>query len=110
MKTEYLTKLPDEWQPAATVFAALGDSMRQKILLIFDPGEELSIKQIADVFPLSRTAIVHHLTVLERANILCSRRVGKESLYSVHPEPVMEALDALRGYILLEYPHLGNKE
>lgn len=107
MKTEYIETLPAEWLPAAAVYAALGDAVRQKILLLFDPDEELSIKQIAEVFPLSRTAIVHHLAVLERAGILASRRVGKEALYSVRPEAVLAALDALREYIFIEYPQLG---
>lgn len=109
MKTEFIESLPSEWLPAASVYAALGDAMRQKILLLFEPGEELSIKQIATVFSLSRTAIVHHLGVLERAGVLGSRRHGKESLYSVRPQTVLSALDALRQYIFIEYPHLAEK-
>lgn len=109
MKPEYTTKLPEDWLPAAAVYAALGDPMRQKILLIFEPEEELSIKQIVDVFALSRTAIVHHLAVLERAGVLTSRREGKASLYSVNPQTVLSALDALRDYIFMEYPQLQQK-
>ena len=104
MKMEYVQELPAEWQPAAGVFAALGDPWRQKILLLFEPGEELSIKDVASVFPLSRTAIVHHLAVLERAGVLHSRREGKSALYSVHSGVVLAALDALRGYIHMTFP------
>ena len=105
MKMEYIRELPQEWLPAAQVFAALGDPWRQKILLLFDPDEELSIKDIAGVFPLSRTAIVHHLAMLERAEILRSRREGRSSLYSVRPGVVLAALDALREYIYATFPH-----
>lgn len=104
MRITYLTALPVEWRPAAAVFAALGDAVRQKILLLFEPGEELSIKDIVDVFPLSRTAIVHHLNVLERAGVLHSRRLGKSALYSVQPAIVLEALNGLRQYIIDEFP------
>ena len=110
MKTNYVQELPAEWQPAAGVFAALGDPWRQKILLLFEPGEELSIKDIAELFPLSRTAIVHHLAVLERAEVLQSRREGKSALYSVHPGVVLAALDALRGYIHMTFPQSTPKE
>ena len=48
MRTTYLTTLPEHWQPVAAVFAAMGDATRQRILLLFEPGEELSIKEIAD--------------------------------------------------------------
>ena len=46
MRTTYLNTLPDHWQPVAAVFAAMGDTTRQRILLLFEPGEELSIKDI----------------------------------------------------------------
>ncbi|MDL2316941.1 metalloregulator ArsR/SmtB family transcription factor [Desulfovibrio sp. OttesenSCG-928-A18] len=104
MRTEFIGTLPEDWKPAAEVFAALGDTLRQKILLLFEPQEELSIKDIAEVFPLSRTAIVHHLGVLERAGIVQSRREGKAALYSLRVQPVLEALEALRGYIFEEFP------
>jgi DNA-binding transcriptional ArsR family regulator len=72
--------------------------------LLFEAGEELSIKDIACLFPLSRTAIVHHLQVLEREGILASRRLGKSSLYSVRPAVVLAALQALRDYIHTAFP------
>ncbi len=104
MKTDYFDSLPPAWLPAAHVFAAMGDATRQKILLLFEPGEELSIKDIVDIFPLSRTAIVHHLLVLERAGVLESRRDGKASLYSLREDIVLEAIDRLRTYILETFP------
>ena len=107
MHTRYIDALPENWMPAAQVFAALGDPMRQKILLLFEPEEELSIKDIADIFPLSRTAIVHHLTVLERAGILASRRSGKASLYALRAQTVLEALNNLRQYIFELFPDLA---
>ncbi len=110
MKTDYIHELPQDWLPAARVFAALGDPWRQKILLLFEPNEELPIKDIADIFPLSRTAIVHHLTVLERAEVLQSRREGKASLYSLRPGMVLAALDALRQHIYTTFPHNALEE
>lgn len=104
MKSHYITALPDDWMPAARVFAALGDPMRQRILLLFEPGDELSIKTIVESFTLSRSAMVHHLNVLEQAGILQVRREGKAALYSVRPQVVLEALDNLRLYIYNTFP------
>lgn len=103
MNTQYLESLPESMQPAAQIFAALGDTTRQKILLLFQKNEEISIKTIADLFPYSRTTIVHHLEVLERAGILSSRREGKSSLYSPNPEIILQALNDLQGYIMEEF-------
>lgn len=110
MKTRFINELPPDWLPAARVFAALGDPWRQKILLLFEPGEELSIKDIVKTFPLSRTAIVHHLMVLERAEVLAARRSGKSSLYSVRPGIVLEAVNGLRQYIYDTFPGLSEPQ
>ncbi len=109
MKTDYITELPPDWQPTAQVFSALGDPMRQKILLLFEAGEAISIKTIADIFPLSRTAIVHHLQVLERAGILVLRREGKAALYTLRTEAVLDAMTRVRDYIYENFPDTLNK-
>jgi DNA-binding GntR family transcriptional regulator len=57
MRNAYADSIPADWEQFAAVFSALGDSYRQRILLFFEPGERLTIKQIADVLPLSRTAV-----------------------------------------------------
>lgn len=103
MKIQYATDLPTAWLATAAVFSALGDPMRQRILLLFEPGESVSIKAIASLFALSRTAIVHHLGVLEKAGILSCERRGKEALYSLRPGIVLEAVENLRQYILREF-------
>ena len=99
MRTTYLNTLPDHWQPVASVFAAMGDTTRQRILLLFEPGEELSIKDIAAAFDLGRSTIVHHLAVLEKAGILSVRREGRQALYSVCHAIVLDSLEKLRLFI-----------
>ena len=76
MRTTYLNTLPEHWQPVAAVFAAMGDTTRQRILLLFEPGEELSIKDIAAEFDLGRSTIVHHLAVLEKAYAVTTASFG----------------------------------
>lgn len=109
MKIQYMHELPVSMMSTATVFSALGDPVRQRILLLFEPGEAVSIKEIASLFSLSRTAVVHHLTVLERAGILSQERRGKSALYSIRPLVVLEAVNAVRRYILEEFPGVGEQ-
>lgn len=104
MKTLYLSTLPPHWQPIAAIFSALGDETRQRILLLLEEGEELSIKDIASQFDLGRTTVVHHLAALEKAGILTVRRAGKLALYSAQPGIILDALEKLRLYIEEEYP------
>lgn len=99
MRTKYARKLSKDWDGIAEAFNALGDSMRQRILLLFEPGEEIGIKQISDFFDCCRTTIVHHLTVLERAQLIARRKEGKEVYFRINKSHLVELLRRVLGYI-----------
>jgi ArsR family transcriptional regulator, arsenate/arsenite/antimonite-responsive transcriptional repressor len=92
MKPEFADRIPANWERYAAVFSALGDSYRQRILLFFEPRERLTIKQIADVLPLSRTAVLHHVRVLQAAGLLVGRKEGREVFLTVNKALLLEAL------------------
>ena len=98
MKNAYANCIPADWEQFAAVFAALGDSYRQRILLFFEPGERLTIKQIADVLPLSRTAVLHHVRVLQSAGLLESSKEGREVFLTVNKALLLEALTSTVRY------------
>lgn len=91
--------IPAEWQNISNLFVALGDAHRQRILLSFESGERLSIGQIAAASTLSRTAITHHLKVLEQGGALRSEKVGKEVLFSIDKDCMQTALQNVLNYI-----------
>lgn len=99
MRNRYEQVLPPEWAPMSRVFAALGDEQRQRILLLFDPGERLNIGQIVAASPLSRSAISHHLRVLHDAGVLRSEKVGKEVFFWIDAAYVAEALSGVQTYL-----------
>ncbi|MEP6701765.1 MAG: metalloregulator ArsR/SmtB family transcription factor [Betaproteobacteria bacterium] len=99
MKRSRAKNLPASWQRISRVCVALGDANRQKILLLFDAGEELSMQQILETSPLSRTAISHHLRVMRESGVLRSRRSGKEAFYRIDKEYVRAQLAAVITYI-----------
>jgi DNA-binding transcriptional ArsR family regulator len=74
---------------------ALGDPHRQRILLLFEPDEELSMLQILDTTPLSRTAVSHHLRVMREAGVLSAEKVGKEMFYRIDKDYVRDQLAAV---------------
>ncbi|MBF0613632.1 MAG: helix-turn-helix transcriptional regulator [Magnetococcales bacterium] len=81
MKNNYRLTIPEHWRAMSRVFTALGDEHRQRILLLFDPGERLNVGMIAEVSTLSRSTVSHHLKVLREAGILRSEKIGKEVWY-----------------------------
>ena len=99
MSRRYYSALPKRWHGLARVFSALGDEQRQRILLMFERDEELTIKDIFDACPLSRTAVTHHIRVLREAGVLIAEKRGKEVFLKPDAEVVLEAMERLRDYI-----------
>jgi len=101
MQTQYAKDLPVEWKHMSSIFTALGDVHRQKILLLFEDKERLNAGQIAEVSPLARTTVSHHLKILHQAQILLSEKIGKEVWFWIN-KPLLEktfgnVLDYLHG-------------
>ena len=103
MTAKYTTALPRQWRGLAGVFTALGDEHRQRILLMFECGDELTIKEVVEQIPLSRTAVAHHLRVLRESGVLEAQKRGKEVYLKPNPQLVLEAIEALRGYLKEEF-------
>lgn len=102
MNEQYLTALPDEWNRVAHVFSALGDATRQKILLLFEPGEQIGLSTLVALIGLSRTAVSYHVNVLVRAGLLIPSRQGKEVSYRRDLPFTIDMLDRVREYALSE--------
>lgn len=99
MRVDHLKQLPPDWEVYSSVFNALGDPQRQKILLLFERRERLTIKQIVDVVQGSRTATVHHLRVLEDAGILHRQRIGKEVQLWIDKKHLMRSIRSVTNFI-----------
>ena len=102
MRTSYARKLPPNWTGIAQFFDALGDATRQRILLLFEPGEEIGIKAIAGLFECSRTSIVYHLNVLEEAGLLERRREGRDVLYRLNKKHLTDVMIRVLAYVQKE--------
>jgi len=79
----------EDADPASRVFAALADPTRRQVLGLLGGQGELTATALADRLPISRQAIVKHLTVLDDAGLVAGRRVGREVRYAVRPEALV---------------------
>jgi ArsR family transcriptional regulator, arsenate/arsenite/antimonite-responsive transcriptional repressor len=104
VKPSYSRALPRAWRKTARIFTALGDPHRQRIVLMFEEDERLSVGQIVAASPLSRSAVAHHLRVLREAGVLRCEKVGKEVWYWPEPTAVRAALEAVRDYLDNQFP------
>ena len=97
METEReILRLSDELSGTQKILSALGDEMRQHLILVMLNGGDCSgmrVGDIADQTRLSRPAVSHHLQILKDAGIVKMRREGTRNYYYFSEET--EAMDAL---------------
>jgi DNA-binding transcriptional ArsR family regulator len=68
------------------VLVALADPMRRRILDTLSAHHGATAPLLAEKLPVSRQAIVKHLTVLEQAGLVEARKHGREVQFAVQPE------------------------
>jgi DNA-binding transcriptional ArsR family regulator len=73
---------------------ALADPTRRAILQRLSRGEA-RVTELARPFAMSLNAVSKHIRMLERARLVRRRRVGREHLLSIDPQP----LDAAAAWI-----------
>lgn len=79
------------------VFQAIADPTRREVLGLL-ANKDLAISEITSHFPISRTAIAKHLHILSEANLVSGKKVGREKIYQLHPEPLTEVKQWLAYY------------
>lgn len=73
---------------------ALADPTRRAILARLASGEA-RVTDIAAAFPISLNSVSKHLRILERADLVRRRRLGREHLMALNPKP----MDAMAKWI-----------
>ena len=79
------------------VFKALASPTRRRVLDLLKESPRTT-GQLCDAFPdLDRTTVLQHLRVLERAELLTGRKVGRERHLSLAPVPIKRIHDRWSG-------------
>jgi DNA-binding transcriptional ArsR family regulator len=81
-----------------TIFNAVADPTRRLILDRLRAQGPLSIKQLADPLPISRQAVTKHLDILLDSDLVEMRRVGRERMHFLNPQPLQELEEWLQPY------------
>ncbi len=74
---------------------ALGDETRQRILEILQAKGEQCVSDLVDYFNVSQPTISHHLNFLKQANLVTSRREGKQIYYRLNQDNITECCGIL---------------
>ena len=81
-------KMPDDaaLDEAKTLFSALADRARLKILFAFQSGKEVCVCDVAHILGTSVSTASHHLRKLRDLKLLKYRNDGKMAYYSLRDE------------------------
>lgn len=74
------------------VFAALADPTRRHVVQMLSERSIVTASALAQELPISRQAIVKHLQALTEAGLLTRAQHGRETHYSLSPEPLGSAM------------------
>src|SRR5687768_10857161 len=80
--------------PVESVFRALGDPTRRKVLERLGRGSA-SVSELAGPFRMALPSFVQHMRVLEECGLVRSEKVGRVRTYRLAPERLRVAEDWL---------------
>lgn len=80
------------------VYDAVADPTRRKLLRMLADVEELPLHEITVHFQMGRTAVSKHLAILKDANLVITRKVGRETRYRLNATPLQEIQDWVSFY------------
>jgi len=80
---------------AGPVFGALSDPTRRQVLAALAERRTATATQLASELPVTRQAVLKHLSALSDAELVTRRRSGREVHYSLAPAPLSEAMSWL---------------
>jgi len=81
----YLAALADDMD---IVFKALADRSRRRLLDRLHAKEGQTLSALCEGLEMSRQAVTQHLALLEAANLVVSRREGREKLHYHNAVPI----------------------
>ena len=90
-------RMRELFEESLPLFNALGDPIRQQLIMLMMEGERKSVAESAATMELPRPTVSHHLKVLKDAHILGEQKVGTKIYYcpqmGEYFRPVKELVD-----------------
>lgn len=79
-----------ETNPPRDVFDAIADPTRRQLIRLLAEAEEKPLHELTPHFPMGRTAVSKHLSILKEAGLVVDRKVGRETRYRLNAIPLAE--------------------
>ncbi len=70
------------------MFRALADGSRRQLLDRLHRKNGQALGELCEGLDMTRQAVAKHLAILEQANLVSSKRQGREKLHFINPVPI----------------------
>jgi DNA-binding transcriptional ArsR family regulator len=87
------------------VFRALADASRRQLLDRLHQRNGQTLGELCQDLAMSRQAVMKHLAILEQANLVSTRREGRNKLHFINPVPINDIAERWIGKF--EHSRLG---
>jgi DNA-binding transcriptional ArsR family regulator len=72
------------------LFKALADPSRRALLDLLYAQDGQSLSQLCEHLDMTRQSVSQHLELLQAANLVATRRLGREKLHFLNPVPLQD--------------------
>lgn len=82
------------------VYDAIADPTRRGLIRLLAEADEegIPLHTLTAQFPMGRTAVAKHLTILKEAGLVIDRKVGRETRFRLNASPLREIQDWVAFY------------
>ena len=82
----------NEIEDMVTIFKALADPSRLRILATLARGKDVSVSDIAELLDMSVSRVSHHLTLLEHLGFVKGTQEGKQVFHHIDDDCIMDIM------------------
>ena len=87
-----ITRNSKLFEEVADLFKIFGDSSRLKILVALTQSD-MCVSEISEFLSITQSAVSHQLRILKTSNLVKTRRVGKNIIYSLTDDHIKTIID-----------------
>jgi ArsR family transcriptional regulator len=87
-----ITRNSELFEEVAELFKIFGDSSRLKILVALTQSD-MCVSEISEFLSITQSAVSHQLRILKTSNLVKTRRVGKNIIYSLTDNHIKTIID-----------------
>lgn len=77
-------------QDVDLLFKALADPSRRKLLDVLHAHDGQTLNELCEHLDMTRQAVTQHIDLLEAANLVATKRQGREKLHFLNPVPLQQ--------------------